>query len=343
VSQSFSTAQLPPSDRIDAWQWKARQICGDCRMRFPKNLLFHGSIDSRKIGGLEWTRFSSSAISFTKTPPETALSENRCCIFITQLRGIRRYSQLGAAVILQPGDSTLIDSGHPWSSDCPGECTRLYLRVPGWMMENRLRMSEIPVARRIPGKAGLGAILFHLTTSLYEEAELLRREEGGAALEGYFEILSACIGHLEGARGIRQERTELSSRIQAFIEGHLAEPSLGPVEIASAAGISVRHLHRLFSYKGNTVGSWIRERRLQQCRSDLADPRLRERSITEIAFLWGFSDSAHFSRCFRRQFGICPRVFRAQSGLKTWNDEKEQGVRDFLRTQIAELRYSKPN
>jgi AraC family transcriptional regulator, positive regulator of tynA and feaB len=312
-------------------------------MHFPKNLPFHGSIDSRKIGGLEWTRFSSSAISFRKTPPETARSENRHCIVITQLRGLRRYSQDEAEVILQPGDSTLIDSARPWSSDCPGECSRLYLRVPHWMMENRLRMREIPVARRIPGKAGLGATLFHLTTSLYEEAELLKPEESGAALEGYFDILSACIGHLREDWGFRHEGAELSACIQTFIEGHLAEPSLGPAAIASAAGISVRHLHRLFSYKGNTVGSWIRERRLQQCRSDLADPRLRERSITEIAFLWGFSDSAHFSRCFRRQFGVCPRVFRAQSGLKTWNDEEEQGVRDFLRTQIAELRYSKPN
>ncbi|MBZ5719841.1 MAG: transcriptional regulator FeaR [Acidobacteriia bacterium] len=343
MSQPFSTGQLSPSDRIDAWQWKARQICGDCRMHFPKNLLFHGSIDSRKIGGLEWTRFSSSAISFMKTPPETARSENRCCIVITQLRGVRRYSQDGAAVILQPGDSTLIDSGHPWSSDCPGECTRLYLRVPRWMMENRLRMSEIPVARRIPGKAGLGATLFHLTTSLYDEAELLKPEEGGAVLEGYFEILSACIGRLREDRGIGHEGTELCLRIQTFIEAHLAEPSLGPAEIASAAGISVRHLHRLFSLKGHTVGGWIRGRRLQQCRSDLADPRLRERSITEIAFLWGFSDSAHFSRSFRRQFGLCPRVFRTQAGLKTWNDERDQGVRDFLRTEIAELRCSKPN
>jgi AraC-like DNA-binding protein len=70
---------------------------------------------------------------------------------------------------------------------------------------------------------------------------------------------------------------------------------------------------------------------------------LRNKTITEIAFSWGFSDSAHFSRSFRKQFGICPRVFRAQTGLKTWECEKDHVVGDFLRTSIAELRYSKPN
>ena len=36
------------SDRIDAWQWNAKQICGDCRIRLPK-ASFHGTIDIRDI------------------------------------------------------------------------------------------------------------------------------------------------------------------------------------------------------------------------------------------------------------------------------------------------------
>jgi AraC-like DNA-binding protein len=78
----------------------------------------------------------------------------------------------------------------------------------------------------------------------------------------------------------------------------------------------VRHLHRIFAAKGCTVTEWIRERRLERCRADLADPRLRERNITDIAFFWGFSDSAHFSHRFRQEFGVSPREFRA----KVWND-----------------------
>jgi len=42
------------------------------------------------------------------------------------------------------------------------------------------------------------------------------------------------------------------------METHLAEPTLNPAEIANAVGISVRHLHRLFSCRGSTVTEWIR-------------------------------------------------------------------------------------
>jgi hypothetical protein len=45
----------------------------------------------------------------------------------------------------------------------------------------------------------------------------------------------------------------------------------------------------------NTVGDCIRAKRLECCRNDLANPRLRSKTITEIAFSWCFSDSAHTS------------------------------------------------
>jgi AraC family transcriptional regulator, positive regulator of tynA and feaB len=127
-----------------------------------------------------------------------------------------------------------------------------------------------------------------------------------------------------------------------FIETHLAEPSLDPSSIASELGISVRHLHRLFARQGDSPADWIRQRRLENSRSDLADVRFRDRTITEIAFLWGFSDSAHFSRSFRKQFGISPRAFRAGAGRKYWRTAEREDPEMLLRTRL-DLPYPKPN
>ena len=340
MSQLFTTDLLPASDRIDAWQWNAQQICGDCRIQLPKSS-FHGAIEIRQVGGLRLTLFSSSPLSFWKWPSDMKTPDNRFCIVITQLAGVRRYLQNGISVLLNPGDTTLIDSGCPWSSSCETDCDRLYLRVPMWMMENRLRLREIPIALPICGTAGLGATLSRLAQSLYEEAERLNEEEAAAALEAYFQILSACSGRAE----FSPRSLELKPRIQRFIDDHLSDPGLAPTKIAAAADISVRHLHRLFSDAGGTLGDCIRTRRLEQCRNDLANPRFRSKTITEIAFSWGFSDSAHFSRSFRKRFGVSPRIFRAQTGLKTWEQEqeKDQGVGDLLRGEIVDLGYSKPN
>ena len=79
MSRTFSTELIPASDRIDAWQWNARQFCGDCRFRFPNPRRFHGSIDSKRVGSLDLSLFSSSSLSFRKFPTEIAHPENKFC------------------------------------------------------------------------------------------------------------------------------------------------------------------------------------------------------------------------------------------------------------------------
>ena len=308
MSQLFSTERLPVSDRIDAWQWNAQQICGDCRIHLPKTK-FHGSIEMRHVGVLPLTRFSSSPLSFSKWPFETGTGENRSCIVITQLNGIRQYVQNGAEVVLRPGDSTVIDSARPWSSCCTADCVRLYLRVPRWAMENRLRTRNIPIAKRISGRTIPGATLSRLLLSLYKNADWMKDEELSLALDTYFETLAACI---TGEKALLHSAADLSRRILQFIDTHLSEPMLGPAEVAAAMGISVRHLHRVFSASGTTLGDYVRLQRLEQCRLDLANPVLQSRTITDIAFCHGFSDAAHFSHLFRQYFGISARAFRAR-------------------------------
>ncbi|MQA88204.1 MAG: helix-turn-helix domain-containing protein [Streptosporangiales bacterium] len=57
------------------------------------------------------------------------------------------------------------------------------------------------------------------------------------------------------------------------------------------------------------MAGWIRQRRLEACRQDLADPALAYRSVAAIAARRGFTSAAHFSR-----------VFKAAHGAKARND-----------------------
>src|ERR1019366_4779689 len=88
-------------------------------------------------------------------------------------------------------------------------------------MEDRLWLREIPIARRISGPGALGATLSRLSQSLYEEAERLNEEEAPAALDAYFQILSACIGRAEP---YEQRSPQLRPRIRRFIDDHLSDP-----------------------------------------------------------------------------------------------------------------------
>jgi AraC-like DNA-binding protein len=144
-------------------------------------------------------------------------------------------------------------------------------------------------------------------------------------MEAYLRILAACVGGNQHSQISASRTLELTTRITNYIESHLTESTLSPVVIAAALGISVRHVHRVFSNHGSTVADWIRTQRLKHCRTDLCDPRLQGKSITEIAFYWGFNDSAHFSHAFKKEYRICPRTFRSRVvlGLRVPTDSKE--------------------
>ena len=81
--------------------------------------------------------------------------------------------------------------------------------------------------------------------------------------------------------------------------------------LTTELGCSKRYLHMLFSERGTTVSDYIWQARLQNCRQELEAHA--GKTITDVAFSWGFSSSSHFSRVFRKYFGVVPSsIHKAQ-------------------------------
>ena len=94
-------------------------------------------------------------------------------------------------------------------------------------------------------------------------------------------------------------------RIMRFARANLDDNDLTPETLAAAGAISVRTLNRLFGGLGTTPMRWLWSARLEASRASLADGQVR--SVTEAAFAHGFSELAHFSRTFKRAFGVTPQ------------------------------------
>ena len=76
--------------------------------------------------------------------------------------------------------------------------------------------------------------------------------------------------------------------------------------IAAHQNVNKRTLQRRLKEWGFTFGEILDDIRRAEAERFV---RSREHSATEIAFLLGYSDPAHFTRAFRRWTGMSPREY----------------------------------
>jgi AraC-like DNA-binding protein len=98
---------------------------------------------------------------------------------------------------------------------------------------------------------------------------------------------------------------------RAFIDDNLTDATLSASNVADGAGISERHLSRVFADAGTSVPRQILARRLDLAYSMLAHGS--ETRTADVAARCGFTSMAYFSQAFKRRFGVTAGEARRQS------------------------------
>lgn len=118
----------------------------------------------------------------------------------------------------------------------------------------------------------------------------------------------------------RMKATEIEYRrriqlVQDYIESNLCK-SLTVGELAQIAGFSKYHFHRIFtSIVEETMVQYIQRLKIERAAYLLMGNN--SMSITDIAYHFGFSDSAIFSRMFKLYYGVSPSTYRKQNSKKS--------------------------
>ena len=99
-------------------------------------------------------------------------------------------------------------------------------------------------------------------------------------------------------------------RVYRYIKRHLNEPQLAIDGIARDAACSPRYLQKMFEPGGQSLREFILHSRLALVHCDLLSSRLSDRPVTQIALSHGFNNASHFTRKYRRHFGITPKLMR---------------------------------
>ena len=101
--------------------------------------------------------------------------------------------------------------------------------------------------------------------------------------------------------------------LRQLVETLLREEGPPGVEtMAEIAGLSVRSLQRRLAKYGLTPFQILDQARYQTAARLLVDPDIR---ITDVAMDLGYTDSAHFTRAFKRWAGVTPREYRSHQRM----------------------------
>jgi AraC-like DNA-binding protein len=308
------TSDLPPAQRHETWRSVVCDTLGPLDMRSDPDTPLEGEIEAGLLGpvnvGRVWT---STPHSVYRTSGLIRRDHPELFRVALVLSGRARVQQGGRMALLGPGQFTVYDFTRPYELAYDSGVHLGVFGFPhemaGLPMDLMARTTAVPIS----AEHGAGALAAPLLGRVAQDLDSYTPVSAARLSTVVMTLVTAAIAeHTAQVHALPEPSREraLLLRVHAFIEQHLGETDLVPALVAAAHFVSVRYLYRLFETQGTTVAAWIRYRRLERCRADLADPALRSLPVSAVAAKWGLPDSAHFSRLFRQAYGQPPAEYR---------------------------------
>lgn len=313
VVAEFSTLLVQPDQRVARWTEAAFDRFVESAFEVLDEDGFVATMRNRELAKLSLTRIDSSGHGrkrVTRSQRQVARAAEDFMLVSIQLEGACRVIQGQREALLSPGQFAIYDSTRPYELILEHDYEQAVLRVPRATLLSRLGGDDL-TALAVDAEALPARMLDQMVRAACDATVPLSPAQSLDVADGVLSVLTGGLRSLQGATdasasaGARQ-----LARVKAHVAENLGDPQLTVGRIALSLGLSLSYLHKLFRAESMTLDRWIWESRLAACRQALRDPRWAARTITDIAFSFGFSDAAHFSRSFHRRFGVAARAWR---------------------------------
>ena len=294
---------------IERWNQHIQQVCGHFEADFEgAGQLFIGDVESYLLGQTEVAFIRSNANKIIRYADQPDRVSQRFCFLILQYSGRMLLKYQDQMIQLHEGDIALLDPEQDISMYPQGLFSHLSIHL------SRHKLFKNGIDQDYFGKLNTqnmsGFMLRNLLTNM--SAENIRlwyaNQDGEAFEDAVIPLIKPTIFY---PNLVPQHHVKL--KIERFIMAHLSHPNLSPKMIAEQIGVSLRHLYRCFEEQQQSIHGYIQQKRLEKIAFELKDHKNKHVSITELAGRWGFSDSSHFSKTFKKYYQVTPKQYRDQS------------------------------
>lgn len=301
---TFGTSTVAPRDRIDGWTTALAQVCGQLHADAYGAATVDVDMEFGVLGRLHVGKISASRHRVGLTSALARTAHHPVIKMIVQTVGTSVYEQGCETVTLGPGEGLVYDVARPHMITSEGHTEHLVAIIPRELaVRQGICLSQLS-RQRFSTRSGVGRVAASLLDSTLDELAMISPDSAGDLAAS---IVNLALSPL--ASTTADGTSALRYRAKTYIREHLRDPQLSVEAISAGLGCSTRYLHRAFSDEPRTISETILAMRIEGCVEELQ--RRPDRTISEIAYAWGFSSSAHFSRVFRKTVGKTPSQVRA--------------------------------
>lgn len=299
------TSAVPVQSRVAFWTRSVSEafVSLDCRSAGGRDDI-QGELSVQSLGSLDFARVRATAQSVHRTRGSLGASDEDFFLVGVQTAGSCIVTQAGRSAVIENGAFALYDTTRPYSLELTDHFEQLVLRMPRRGLEAHLPEAEGLTALSVGADPGAAQIFVRTVRMLADDIELLTPSAALAVSHGLEHLIAAGLGGLTSGMPDSDSASRIKL-IRQFILDNLRDDSLNIAAISQQLHLSPSSIHRAFALQGQTVMGWVWQQRLERIRQELLTGSPKG-TLSELSQSWGFSDSAHFSRAFRRQFGHAP-------------------------------------
>ncbi|MFE2423807.1 helix-turn-helix domain-containing protein [Streptomyces hokutonensis] len=302
----FATAQIEPDRQVELWERHNAESLIALACRPPVAGSFSAAEVNLQLERVHLARVRGTRHVVERSSELVEATPTGAIVVYMAITGEAVFEQNGHRRVLRPGQLLVCDADRPFVRGFGHGLEELAVKVPRaeFSALTGLPSLSTPVVVDVGvGENPHGRALARLAGRAVRRDRPVPADE--QAIVELVSVLAARdhvglpVAHRAAAR--------------MFIEENFTDPTLRAADIASATGISERHLSRLFAAAGTSVPAHILSRRLDTAYSMLTSGSASGLRTSDVAARCGFTSLAYFSRTFHERFGITAGEVRAGS------------------------------
>lgn len=309
-TRHWSTTQAPAGNKMEFWKEVICEAVFELDFSFASKNHFQASINQRSLGAIGMSAMETTGQqTVRRTSSAIARSGYAQFEFVSLQEGQMFLEHCGREVVINSGDSVLIDSRQPYTFSTAGQLRNLSFHLPVPWLQRWMATPEKMVAQPIRKETPWGKAILAMISTMPPHT----RDVWPANFHLYADQLAGALtlALTEDDTLSHGSTVQIYQRAMDFLRDNAHDSELDATMLANMLQISVRYMHKVFASKGTTYSTELLALRLGLAARMLGDSNFADLPVAEIAWRAGFRDPSHFSRRFREHFDKTPGRFRA--------------------------------